>query len=228
MKTIIVSPVFKGTILLNLPSGVKRLRGGMRVRVSDSDYRSDAVQKIIRLGYAKSENKEKKQNSPVESEPDNDASNEEKLIDDQTVEETVEDDVPKTKETVMQSWEPDEGRLLNTEDSRKKTLGQVNAQEGVVFIDNKNEDNNEEISKNDDDIVPVKKVAKKKAKKAKKTVKNARAEKVREILEKARDTVVDADFVYDNDTDDEISFVDDVQENERVKEHPILGQDSRE
>lgn len=113
----------------------------------------------------------------------------------------------KEVETKLQAWDAGEKKLLEKEESRSKVVVDADKTENVeakVF---------EEIEK---ESQPKQKIKRKVSTKKKVNTKKART--IKPVGRVRTSSQTDGDFVFKNHSDDDISFVDEEQENERISQ----------
>ena len=221
-KTIKVVEGYGGRMVLHLPDHKipMKLTGGATVRLTDVEFESDSVQRMLKIGYLEEVGQTKKE-EVVEVKTEN-----------QRLDET------KTKAA---GWDFVKQKALTKEESKEAALEQIGSKETdevespntkieealedeINFIDEPKKV--EEVEKVEEEPKAAKKTAKKTTKKTtkktakktakkttKKTAKKSTSAKAKALLEKAASNAL----IYENGQETEIDFVDDLQKTERAE-----------
>jgi len=196
--TISVPKQVRGTVIIQFGKNILRVRAGDSFSLTDEEFETMQIQRMVKIGYLSVKSKKA---PPIVTKEEITTEEKEML----TVNE---------HKTNISSWDGDKKVLLDKQESKEKTLEKVGCKEielistEQVFVDEK------EVTEPEEKVSKKAKKTRKYAKKSnkKKKISARTKEKLENIKKEAGKSK----------KDEEIEFVDILQQEERIKSHPIL------
>jgi hypothetical protein len=233
-KVVQVPANFRGELLL--PGWRVSLKANQTLTLSDDDFDSKNVQLAISKGFLVEKNAEKKAKKKTKSKPTIDT--------EAKVESEAEAEALSEPKTNMATWDAEDRSLLNKDDSARETMKQMKGTEMELQVGEIDFDKDKSTAKKNTKTTKKKTKTTKKAKKKKTTKKNKSSNRKKSLSKAAKGVKNIASSVKKESKslkpvgkkrspastnmplpheEEEMSFVDQEQERERLAKHPVLS-----